>query len=270
MANWKNGHVNIGNDLVDYLAFGRGRESLIMIPGVGDGLKTVRGMALPFSLMYRKAGSQFRVYAFSRRRHIPEGYTTRQMAEDVYLAARALGIEKAHILGVSQGGMIAQYLAADYPEFADRLVLTVTADRMEPEYAEVIKRWIQMAEAGDYAGIMTDTAERSYSERYLKLARPMYGLAARFGKPKDFTRFILQADSCLTHDSSEILSRIACPVLVLGGGCDRIVGPEGSRRLAEGIRDAQLYMYERYGHGAYEEAKDFQDRLLDFLKKETR
>jgi len=48
------------------------------------------------------------------------------------------------------------------------------------------------------------------------------------------------------------------------------VGPEGSRRLAEGIRDAQLYMYERYGHGAYEEAKDFQDRLLDFLKKETR
>ena len=45
----KNGQLTIDNTTMDYISFGKGKKKLIMIPGLGDGLKTVKGMALPFS-----------------------------------------------------------------------------------------------------------------------------------------------------------------------------------------------------------------------------
>ena len=59
-------------------------------------------------------------------------------------------------------------------------------------------------------------------------------------------------------------------LLILGGGIDQIVGTEAAERLASRITGAQKYIYEKFGHGAYEEAKDFQERVLAFLEKETK
>ena len=266
----KNGTLYLENFTMDYIAFGRGTENLIILPGLGDGLKTVRGMALPFSLMYRKAGSRYRVYVFSGRREMEQGHTVQDMAEDVYAAAHALNIKKSHVLGVSQGGMTAQHLAIGHPDFVEKLILTVTTDRLEEPYRTGIGNWMSMAEAGDYKGILIDTAERSYTEKYLKTARPMYGIVAAVSKPKSFTRFHIMAQACLNHDTTELLDRILCPVLILGGGIDRIVGTEAAERLASRITGAQKYIYEKFGHGTYEEAKDFQERVLAFLEKETK
>jgi len=162
LMNCKNGTLNLDHFIMDYIVFGRGTENLIMLPGLGDGLKTVRGMAIPFSLMYRKAGSRYRVYVFSRRRDMEAGHTIGGMAEDVYEASRALGMEKAHVLGVSQGGMIAQHLAIGHPDFVDKLVLTVTTERLEEPYRTGIMNWMAMAEKGDCRGIQ----ECPYATRY--------------------------------------------------------------------------------------------------------
>ena len=56
-----------------------------------------------------------------------------------------------------------------------------------------------------------------------------------------------------------------CPVLVIGGGKDKIAGRDASVRIAEKIRDSELYIYEELGHGAYEEAKDFHYRIMRFF-----
>lgn len=58
-----------------------------------------------------------------------------------------------------------------------------------------------------------------------------------------------------------------CPALVIGGGCDRIVGSDASLELAAKIKNCELFVYHGLGHGAYEEAKDFNHRVLDFLSK---
>ena len=73
MAHWINGCVNIGKDDMEYIAFGKGSKILIILPGLGDGLRSVKGTALPFSAMYRKLGAEYRVYAFSRRRTVQAG-----------------------------------------------------------------------------------------------------------------------------------------------------------------------------------------------------
>ena len=75
MLQAKNGSVNLPTGTQDYIRFGSGMKTLVMIPGVGDGLKTVKGMALPFAFLYRKLAKDFTVYVFSRRRILPLGMT---------------------------------------------------------------------------------------------------------------------------------------------------------------------------------------------------
>ena len=97
----KNGEVLLENGRMDYIRFGSGPETLILLPGLGDGLRTVKGTALPMALMYRKFAKRYTVYAFSRRDGLQPGVSTREMARDQAKAMDALGIGKAHVLGVS-------------------------------------------------------------------------------------------------------------------------------------------------------------------------
>ena len=59
MFNAFNGQVNIAGEKTNYISFGGGTKNLVIIPGVGDGLKTVKGMALPFAMMYRRLAVSF-------------------------------------------------------------------------------------------------------------------------------------------------------------------------------------------------------------------
>ncbi len=264
MLQARNCTLELPTGTVDYIRFGSGEKTLIMLHGVGDGLKTVKGMALPFALLYRSLAAEFTVYVFSRRRILSAEMTTRDMADDVSLAMDMLGLSWAAVVGVSQGGMIAQWLAIDPPDKVGKLVLTVTLCRPNPTVEDVIARWNEMAKKGDYKGIMLDTALRSYSEKGVKKARITYSLLGNMGKPKSFDRFIIQAASCVTHNTYDLLGRIACPTLVIGGAKDQIVTGKASQEIAGRIPGSQLCMYEGLGHGLYEEAPDFLRRVMDF------
>ncbi len=266
MLHAKNGVLALPGGEMDYIRFGSGARTLVMLPGVGDGLKTVRGMALPFALLYRALARDFTVYVFSRRRDLPRHCTTREMAGDVREAMAALDLTGAAVVGVSQGGMIAQWLAVDHPERVGKLVLAVTLGRPNDTVRDVIARWKDMAERGDYRGILLDTAECSYSPKRRRQMRLEYALLGRMGKPRSFDRFLTQAESCVTHDAYEELDGIACPTLVIGGTDDRIVTAAASGELAERIPGSRLYMYEGLGHGLYEEAPDFFARVAAFCK----
>ena len=67
MFHAKNGQLKLEETSVDYIRFGTGEKYLILIPGVGDGLRTVRGSAIPFSFLYRMFAKEYTVFAFSRR-----------------------------------------------------------------------------------------------------------------------------------------------------------------------------------------------------------
>ena len=120
------GVLTLRNGEMEYVRFGSGKKTLIMLPGLGDALRTMKGTAKPVAFMYRLFAKDFTVYMFSRKRVLSEGYTTRDMARDLAQAMEQLEIEKADILGVSMGGMIAQHFAADFPEMTEKLILVVT------------------------------------------------------------------------------------------------------------------------------------------------
>ena len=258
----KNGKING----TEYIRFGTGQRTLIMLPGLGDGLKTVGGTALPMALMYRMFAKDFTVYMFSRRENLPAGHSTRDMARDLKDAMDALGIEKADILGVSMGGMIAQWLAVDYPERVGKLILTVTAARPNGVLTESIVEWMEQARAGEHAALMDSNLKRIYSEKYYRQNKWMIPLLGVLTKPKSYERFLILAEACLNHDAYTELSNIKAPTFVIGGGRDQAIGPDAAGELAERIPNAALKIYPQWGHGLYEEAKDFNNIVLDFLQ----
>ena len=260
--NVKEDKVKIADMQIDYIRFGTGKKTLIMIQGLNTG--GIKGAGLSLAFMYRIFAKDYTVYLFERRLDVWEGITVRDFAKDIAAAMDELKIANADILGVSQGGMIAQYLAIDRPDLVHKLVLAVTLAKNNDTVKTVINRWILMTEQGDMKGLVEDMAIKMYSDEYVKRYKPLLPVLTLLQKPKDVHRFITLAKSCLTCDTYPELDKITCPVLVIGGKKDLVVGTSASAELAEKLK-CNIYMYENLGHAAYEEAKDFNKRVYDFF-----
>ena len=265
--NAKYGNVTLDDGNMEYIRFGAGKRSLVMLPGLGDSLRTLKGTQFPMALMYRMFAKDFTVYVFSRRAPLPQGYTTRMMARDQAEAMDRLGIATADIFGVSMGGMIAQHLAIDFPEKVGKLVLAVAASKPNPILSESIEEWVNLAKAGDHTAFMESNLRRIYSEKYYRNNKWMLPLLGKLTKPKSYERLFVQAEACLSHNACEELQHIKAPAFVIGGEKDNTLGGEPSRELADRIPGAKLLLYENWGHGLYEEAKDFNGKVLEFLKE---
>ena len=248
----------------DYIRFGSGKKPLIMIQGLNT--RGIKGAALSLAYMYRIFAKEYTVYLFDRRPVVYDGITVRDMASDIASAMDALGLKNADVFGTSQGGMIAQYLAIDRPDLVRRLVLAVTLSRNNDTVRQVVGDWIEMAERGDMKRFVLDMAEKMYSETYVKKYRPLMPLLTILQKPKDVKRFVILAKSCLTCNTYDILDKIKCPTLVIGGKQDKVVSGVASEEIAEKL-GCRLHMYENLGHAAYEEAQDFNQMVYDFLSE---
>lgn len=263
----KNGTVRFEDGEMEYIRFGTGEKVLILLPGLGDGLRTVKGTALPMGVMYRKLAQDYTVYSFSRRNCLKDGFTTREMARDQAMAMDILGIKTADVVGVSMGGMIAQFLAADYPEKVRKLVLVVTCARPNKIIETVVAEWITQAKQDDHTALMDSNIRLIYSDAYYQKNKKLIPLMGKLTKPKSYDRFLIQAEACRKHDSYDLLGSVTAPTLVMGGEQDKCLGSEASREIAGKIPGAQLKLYPQWGHGLYEEAEDFQDVILEFLRR---
>ena len=264
MYNAKELKLNVQNMQLDYITFGNGTKPLVMIQGLNT--RGIKGAALSLAYMYRIFAKEYTVYLFDRRPVVYDGITVRDMAADIASAMDALGLKNADVFGTSQGGMIAQYLAIDRPDLVRKLVLAVTLSRNNDTVKQVVGDWIEMAERGDMKRFVLDMAEKMYSETYVKKYRPLMPLLTILQKPKDVKRFVILAKSCLTCDTYDILDKIKCPTLVIGGKQDKVVSGVASEEIAEKL-GCRLHMYENLGHAAYEEAQDFNQMVYDFLSE---
>lgn len=248
---------------MNYITFGKGEKPLIMIQGLNT--RGITGASVSLAYMYRIFAKDYKVYLFDHRENIKSDITVRDLASDIAGAMDSLTIKNADVFGVSQGGMIAQYLAIDRPDLVNKLVLAVTLSKNNETVKTVIKEWIELTEQGNMKKLVADMATKMYSDSYVRRYRPFMSLLTALQKPKDVSRFIALAKACLTCNSYDELEKIKCPVFVIGGMQDKIVSGEASKEIAEKLH-CKIYMYANLGHAAYEEAKDFNNRVYDFLK----
>ena len=266
MYSAKNATLSINGKTVDYVTFGTGNQPLVIIPGLGDGLQTVKGMAMPFSITYRILADRYKIYVFSRINELRQGYTTRDMAADVAEAMEVLTITSAYVMGISQGGMIAQWLAADFPERVQKLILAVTTAKPSQLARERIEHWQKLSQSGNFKHLMLDIAKYSYTQKSYQKWCLLYNVMGIFGRIKDKRRIDIQSESCLKHNSLDFLEKINCPTLIIGADKDDVLGVDGSLGLHQQIKDSQLTILPECGHALYEQNKDFQKRVLVFLE----
>ena len=128
---------------MDYLRFGRGKDSLVILPGLS--VQSVMGLGDLIAEAYQVLTEDFTIYLFDRRKDLPAQYPIREMARDTAEALRALGLSSVALFGASQGGMIAMALAAEHPELVSRLVPGSSAARVDGEHCRLFEDWIDLA-----------------------------------------------------------------------------------------------------------------------------
>ena len=246
-----------------YMRFGReGAAPIVILPGLS--VQYVTDSAEAVAAAYGKLAADYDIYLFDRRTDVPEEYGIRQMAEDTAQAMQILGLHEAGIFGVSQGGMIAQALAARYPQLVNAMVLGSTACRATAQTQDIVCSWIELAKEEKRDELMDAFAKAVYSPAFYDRIRSILPAMAQSIKPEELSRFVILASDLQGFDLSDQIGRIGCPVLVIGAGADRIMGPDSAPELAEKL-DCDLYIYEGYGHGVYDEAPDYVDRLKQFF-----
>jgi 3-oxoadipate enol-lactonase len=183
----------------------------------------------------------------------PDGpYSIPQMADDCVSVLDAAGEERAHVYGLSLGGMIAQELALRHPERVDRLVLGATtaggehgvvAD--EATLGFFVRRAQMSAEEAVWASVPYNYGPRTREERAQLIGED---IRERLRYPIESEPYRAQLEAALGHDTGDRLGRIGSPTLVVHGEEDRMIPVANGRALAERIPGARLDVWPGAGH----------------------
>lgn len=255
------GKVEVNGAVVPYCTFGSGKRTFVILPGMSTCpvVPMAEAIAQGFSLFTE----DYTVYLFDRKEKIDGEYGVRDMARDTAEAMRSLGIRAADIFGASQGGQIAMVLAAEYPELVHALYLASTAARPNATSRSIFKEWMRLTETADSYGINHAVNRTIYSEAFYAANRA--GLEAAEHAEVDKKRFYRIVQGSVDFDIYNELPQIGCPVFVTGARQDAVMTLEAPREIAEKL-GCELYVYDGYGHAAYDEAPDYRSRMLQKLR----
>ena len=237
---------------------------LLLIQGLGYGRwgwePIVHGLA-----------ARHRVVSFDNRgigeSDKPEGpYTAAQMADDALQVLDEAGIDRAHVLGASLGGMIAQELAVRAPERVAKLILCCTTPGGP---ATVPMPEVTMRLFAEAPSLAPEVALRRFIENALGEDPPVALVdelfARRVANPPDPAGWQAQAAAGMTFQGVE--AQITAPTLILCGTADNVVDYRNAEVLAAGLQDVCVELLEGAGHLFFWEQPDESVRIInEFLE----
>ena len=252
-----------------YVRIGSGPEKLVILPGVTlENEPPNRFAAWTYRLGFGRFARDYTVYVINRRRGMPPGYTTRDLARD-YARVMEGVLGPSHLMGFSTGGSIAQYVALDHSGALQSLILFVSACRLSEEGRKTCERWQALARERRWRELRADMASVTVSgETNKRLARAFMKVFGRLvlKVPSDPQDFLTTLEADLGHDTSGRLGEISAPSLIIGGSEDPFFSEDLLRETAEKIPDATLRLYEGVGHGVPKERKRrYEQDALAFL-----
>jgi 3-oxoadipate enol-lactonase len=204
----------------------------------------------------------------------PEGaYSTELFADDVAAFMQALGIDKAHISGLSLGAATGMWLAAKYPDKVQSLSLHSGWPKTDPFVKTVVEGFQMAARALESIPQMIIRAIFPWCfTPELYAAKPDYIQAlgdfvlSRPAQPIE--TFIQHSNAVIAHDAEAQLGRIAAPTQITFGRYDMITSTRFANRMIDSIRDSELLIFEGCAHAPiYEKVEEFNEKTLRFLQR---
>jgi pimeloyl-ACP methyl ester carboxylesterase len=259
--------VKVNNININYKVVGYG-EPLIMIMGLSADQSGWNSQVPYFKKHYQVITFDNRGCGKSDK---PKGpYTMKMMADDTIELMNHLGIEKAHMMGISMGGMIAQEIAINYPQRVMKLILASTYARVDDKLNGPTLELTQAVQSSRRVGtVLINLAFNKPVNRFfiILLARIRSKFTRASVKAANKVGLLGQLAACMKQDTLDRLSLIKAPTLVIMGKADRVIKPTSSEVIAEKIPNARLVKIENGSHVLNIEIKrEFNRIVWDFLK----
>jgi pimeloyl-ACP methyl ester carboxylesterase len=250
-----------------YNRAGHGPKSLVIFQGLMFENKPQSGMTFGYGFLEK----DYTLYAVLRKPGLPQGYTLKEMADDYAEMIRQEFGGPVDILGISTGGSIAYYFAADYPELLRRLVLHSSAHTLGVGGKLLQLEIGCLAQQGQarqaWQALIRFVLPRA---AIWKLLNPSLSWAAArllsLGSASDLSDLVITVEAEDQHVFSDRLAEIKAPTLVIAGADDPFYSPVLFRETAAGIPNARLVLYEKKRHPAA--GNQFEREVLAFLREE--
>jgi pimeloyl-ACP methyl ester carboxylesterase len=204
----------------------------------------------------------------------PDGdYSTELFADDVAAFMHVIGLEQAHVSGLSLGAATGLWLASKYPERVKSLSLHSCWPKTDPFLKTVVQGWRSIAKALDSVpemiiqGILpwcftpeTYAAKPDYLDQIAAFVR---------SRPKQpYDAFLRQSAAVIGHDAAAQLKKIAAPTQITFGRHDACTSTRFAEPLKSGIGGSELVVFETCAHAPiYESVAEFNEKTLAFLLK---
>ena len=245
-----------------YTLEGQGTD-LILIHGLGGSVHDWDVIAPLLAQHHRVLRWDVRGFGESDK---PAGpYSAQLFARDLAGLCHTVGVSRAHVAGISMGGVIAQRLALDSPELVRSLTLMSTSSEVG-EQAQ--KAWLKMAESIEQRGFSANPefAARIFTPGFAQANREQVKAMAERTAANNPHAYAAAARAIGTYNWTAELNRICVPTLILQGREDVLTPPGGSVKLSRGITHSRLLMLSECGHAmTMEKAEVVTNALLAFV-----
>jgi pimeloyl-ACP methyl ester carboxylesterase len=216
----------------------------------------------------------FRVIVFDNpgvgRTTGPRGpYTTELFADVAADLLRQLAIERAHVVGASMGGTIAQQVAVRHPELVRSLVLHCSWWRADSYTAALIRSWQTYAGAAGMLELSRQIWLWVFTPRFFQERPETFAELEREVREngQSVEAFCDQAEACIAHQALEEVAQVEAPTLITVGDGDILTPPAHSRAIHERIKGSALHVWPEMGHAPFWEIPDqFNELNREFLE----
>jgi len=266
--------AKVGDIDIYYESHGDG-EPILLIQGYGQYSGQWAALIPRFSREYRVICFDNRGTGRSDKPDMP--YTMKMLAADASGLLDAIGIDRAHVFGVSMGGMIAQEFALNYPDKVISLILGCTlcgGKNMVPQTREAREflfspEMAKLPVAERARATVPWLWNQEFIGKHPEAVEWYVEVTSRYPTPTN--GYVRQAQAIAGHDTYDRLPQIKAPTLVITGSADRIIPAGNSNVLASRIPNAELIMLENSGHGFVgDAAAEATKAILDFLRRHPR
>ena len=203
-----------------------------------------------------------------------ESYTTEQMADDIIGIMDALDIKKAHVMGVSMGGAIAQQVALKVPDRVLSLILTSTFASVSPAFKKALNLICELKEDTDPAVLKQLNLWMTYGQ-YTQIHHPekiekSIEEDAAYPYQMPVYAYTAKCGACLSHNTAGRLHELKMPALIAAGAKDLFMNIEKTMELVHGISQAEFYLAPEGGHvHQWEYPEPYDSVVMGFLMKHT-
>jgi pimeloyl-ACP methyl ester carboxylesterase len=247
--------------------------------GTGQPLLLIMGLGLSGGAWWRSVpalSKRFRVITYDNRgtgasTALTYTYTTEAMADDAIAVLDSAGVERAHVYGISLGGMVAQQLALRYPKRVAAVVLGATqpggrrAVRADDDVLSFFQRRSALpADESAWGSVAYNYSPRARQTKAKQIAED---IAHRLAHPFDEHAYRAQMCAATLHNCYGKLARLRKPTLVVHGSADRVVPVENGHLIAAQVPGAKLRVLRDCGHLYPTEAPQVNRAIGDFLER---